>query len=768
MTTTARLRAPATILLLALAACDGTPRPATPLPASGSSRGGRPAPAARRVARAGHGPRADFTPEGAAIGPAGGAGWVFRATPWGIGCDGALAALGGAAPVTRDGRVVYPRPELDEWYERGPRGLEQGFTLAAPPPCRRRGASGVVIALGGGLGAAVAEGGREATLHDAAGREVLRYADLRVVDAAGRELPAAIEARGEALAIRFDDTGAAYPVVVDPTMWEQQQELVAPDANGNDSFGGTVALNGDTAVMGAPGHNDQGSAYVFVGAGMSWTLQQELMASDVESGAQFGVQVAVSGDTAFVGAPDQGSTTGAAYVFARSGTTWTQTEELGDPAGVIGDAFGLSVAIDGTTAIVGAPGTQGGAAYVLVDAGGTWAGQAVLGGSGMFMNGGQGYAFGASVAVSGDTAIVGAPSGGIGGAAYVFLRYGTTWSQQQELTPSDAATGNVFGSSVAIDGDTAVVGSYNYTTEQGAAYVFTRSGTTWTQAQELTPTPPLLEFGFSVALSGSTVVVGGNTSGGPPGEVYVFAPSGGSLALQQVLTASDAAPSDGFGNAVAVDGNVVLAGAPGANDEQGAAYVFLQGSTNGDACTAAGDCFSGNCVDGVCCAVASCPAASLCNEAEHCQAGTGECSMTPINTGQTCSVDGGACLQNPTCQNGTCAGLLNLCSPMDACHDFGACDPSSGLCSNPVTPDGKPCPGGTCVAGVCAPSSGSTSTGTGSGGGAGQPASPGGCGCGVQGSPAGGGVGVGLALLLIARASPRMRKTAPRRKARGR
>ncbi len=167
-----RRAAAAVSALLALAACSEDRR-----------EGSRPA-----VGDA-PGLHTDFTARGAVISPAGGAGWAFQAAPWGLGCDGSLAPLGEAAPESRADRTVYARPGLDEWYVRSPRGVEQGFTLRAPPPCRREGKAGVVIALGAGLPAVVDDGGREARLHDAAGKEVLRYADLHVVDAAGRSSP---------------------------------------------------------------------------------------------------------------------------------------------------------------------------------------------------------------------------------------------------------------------------------------------------------------------------------------------------------------------------------------------------------------------------------------------------------------------------------------------------------------------------------------------------------------------------------------------------
>src|SRR5262249_22684028 len=152
-------------------------------------------------------------------------------------------------------RVDYPREGLAEWYLSGPLGLEQGFTLAAPPPCRARGGRGVVITLrGGGLVASLADGGKTAVLRDGAGRAALGYSDLYVVDAADKEVPASLAAGPEGLAIHLDDEGAVYPVSVDPLVWVAQGALAHGDGSSNDEFGHAVSVSGDTALVGAPEH----------------------------------------------------------------------------------------------------------------------------------------------------------------------------------------------------------------------------------------------------------------------------------------------------------------------------------------------------------------------------------------------------------------------------------------------------------------------------------------------------------------------------------
>src|SRR5439155_928869 len=186
--------------------------------------------------------------------------------------------------------------------------------------------------------------------------------------------------------------------------------------------------------------------------------------------------------------------------------------------------------------------------------------------------------FGTAVAISGDTVVVGAPwdddAGTVSGSAYVFVRSGGTWREQQKLTASDANPRDVFGWAVAINGDAIVVGachnSYPFFSS-GAAYVFVRSGGVWSQQQKLTAgdAAPYDAFGCSVAISGNTVVVGAPTgdsaAASDSGSVYVFKPVGSPSIQESKLTANDAAFNDRFGASVAIRGDLVAAGAPGAD-----------------------------------------------------------------------------------------------------------------------------------------------------------------------------------------------------------
>ena len=286
--------------------------------------------------------------------------------------------------------------------------------------------------------------------------------------------------------------------------------------------------------------------------------------------------MAIAGSTVVVGAPVKNSAAGAAYVFVRSRRAWSQRAELTASVSAPGDEFGSSVVIAGSTVVVVALGTNSdaGAAYVFVRSRRAWSQQAELTAS----DGAPGDFFGLSVAISGSTVVVGAPiKNSVLGAVYVFVRSGTAWSQQAELTASDGAPGDEFGWSVAISRSTVVVGAPIKNSAVGAAYVFVRSGGAWSQQAELTASDgtPRDEFGLSVAISGAAVVVGAPGKNSSTGVAYVFVRSGTAWSQQAELTASDGAPGDFFGFPVAISGATLVVGAFGKNSSAGAAYVFV-------------------------------------------------------------------------------------------------------------------------------------------------------------------------------------------------
>jgi hypothetical protein len=401
--------------------------------------------------------------------------------------------------------------------------------------------------------------------------------------------------------------GSAYVFVRSGATWTQQAKLTVAGGEFNDRFGTSVAISGDTAVVGALGddvgsNNNQGSAFVFTRSGTAWSLQAQLNASDGAAVDQFGTFVAVSGDTAIVGAPlddiganvDQGS----AYVFTRSGTTWSEKVRLTATDGAADDRFGTCVALWGDTAFAGADSDDVGAnsdqgsAWVFSRVGTKWIGPDL---QLLASSGAANDYFGHSVAIEGDTALVGAYSDDVGantdqGSVYVFTRSGSIWTQQAQLTATGGAAGDRFGFSVALSGDTALVGAYfddiGVNNDRGSAYVFTRTGATWTQQAQLTATGGAAndQFGISVALSGDTALVGawlddvGRNSN--QGSAFVFTRSGTTWTQQAQLTASDGAADDVFGFSVALSGDTALVGARGddlgTNAGQGSAYVFTR------------------------------------------------------------------------------------------------------------------------------------------------------------------------------------------------
>ncbi|MBX3221377.1 MAG: FG-GAP repeat protein [Labilithrix sp.] len=686
--------------------------------------------------------------------------WHVEAARWG--CEGALAPVEtvSAALEVDKNRATYRRRGFDEWYLVGGLGVEQGFTIHAAPACRDGSPARVLIELArqGSLEATALVGGGGASLHDpSSGNVVVRYSDLYVVDARGRELPADVVVHDGAIAIRFDDRGATYPVTVDPLIATEQQKLVPAVATDVADFGASTAVSGDTVIVGAPGFSSSmGAAYVFVRSGASWTEQQKLTAGDGAEGDRFGSSVALSGDTAVVGASGHGDDgQGAAYVFVRSGASWTVQQKLTASTPSASAAFGGAAALTGDTAVIGAPAESGkGAAYVFVRSGTSWSEQQMLTAS----DGASGHGFARSVAISGETALVGAYGVSANrGAAYAFVRTGTSWTEQQKLTTSDSAPNDFFGFSVALSGDTAVAGAHVKAAATGAAYVFVRSGASWTQQQKLSAPAPFSgdAFGSSVAVSGDAAVIGASGRALHTGAAYLFTRAGTSWPLQQALPASDVAQNDFFGANLSMTANTVVAGVPQKSANLGQAYVFVlqNDKGNGSACSDGTECASGFCADGVCCNTAcsagtcdacsvaagapssgtcalltgnACDDGSACTRSDTCQAGTcvggndvicfaldqchevgvcdpatGTCSTPTKINGSACN-DDDACTQTDTCQAGRCTGANPVvCAALDACHDIGVCAPASGACSDPTKADGSPCSGGTCQAGTC-------------------------------------------------------------------
>jgi len=338
-------------------------------------------------------------------------------------------------------------------------------------------------------------------------------------------------------------SGSAYVFTRSGTAWwTEQAKLLASDGVAGDWFGCSVSIDGDYAIVGAFGDDGNGvasgSAYVFTRSGTAWTQQVELLASDGATYDYFGHSVSIDGEYAIIGAfydDDNGDTSGSAYIFKRDGTAWTEQAKLLASDGAADDRFGRSVSISGDYAIIGAHydddnGEHSGSAYVFNRSGSAWTEQAKL----LASDGAASDYFGHSVSIDGEYAIVGAfgddDNGEHSGSAYIFKRDGTAWTEQAKLLASDGAADDLFGHSVSISGDYAIIGAY-YDDDNGdwsgSAYIFKRDGTAWTeQAKLLASDGAEMEmFGCSVSIDGEYAIIGAyydDDNGAISGSAYLF------------------------------------------------------------------------------------------------------------------------------------------------------------------------------------------------------------------------------------------------------
>jgi len=399
-----------------------------------------------------------------------------------------------------------------------------------------------------------------------------------------------------------NEVGAAYAYTFSGGVWSPAQELSLRMTKADTYLGTGVAVDGDTAVVGAPfdaspAGDTTGAAYVFQRVGNAWTLRQKLVAEGLTTTAEFGSSVAIRGDTIVVGAEDQAGQ-GAVYVFVRSGASWVfhQRLDASDPSA--GADFGSGVALDGDLMIVGARRhssnfTFEGAAFVFRRSGETWTEEQKL----VSDTPTQGEYFGWSVGLSGNTAVVGAyryqqPAGFLVGAAHVFVRSGATWTRQQKLLP-DVIEPQYFGTGVAISGDTIAVGALGDSDDAagidlcGSIRIFTRTAGVWTQRQKLYAPDRAADdqLGASIAMTADTIVAGAPWDDTPAGEnsgsVYVFSRNGATWSYNTLLVASDAAANDYTAEvsaSVAVSGDTAVVGAYLADvdalRQSGAAYAY--------------------------------------------------------------------------------------------------------------------------------------------------------------------------------------------------
>jgi len=410
-------------------------------------------------------------------------------------------------------------------------------------------------------------------------------------------------------------------------------KLLASDGAVGDELGWAVSVSGNVAFVGArlddDNGPDSGAVYVFRRIGLTWVQEQKLLASDGAAGDQFGNSVSVSGDVAIVGATlddDNGPDSGSAYVFRWNGSSWAQQQKLLASDGAADDRFAAhnSVSVSGNVAVVGEVydddnGTDSGSAYIFrydssqTVCGQLWCEEQKL----LASNGGVSAGFGGSIASHfGDVVIVGAVYGGVGtsGSAYIF-RYdasqtvcGQSWCEEQKLVALDGSVNDLFGYSVSVSDDVAVVGSPLHNDNgpgSGSAYVFRWNGSSWVQEQKLVAADEAADdrVGISVSVSGDVVVVAAyldDDNGTNSGSAYVFRLNGSSWVQEQKLLPSDGAAGDQFGHAVSVSGHTAFVGANWHDDngtDSGSAYVF---NVLGTCCISNGSCeVEGNCQENI-------------------------------------------------------------------------------------------------------------------------------------------------------------------------
>ena len=550
--------------------------------------------------------------------------WGLELESYGVGGEQRQIGKRQAAVKVDGARIAYGWDEtIEEWVVNERAGIEHGFTVRRRP--EGEGRLAIRLRVRGGMRPVGRVEGRSLAFGIDGQVARLGYENLRVWDARGAEVGARFAGERpdvigpDVIRIEVDDDGAVYPLTIDPTITQQaylKASTNGSDGYGDDQFGAAAAINGNIAVIGAPGErsratgvqgderdntaNDSGAAYVFVRNGTVWTQQAYLKASNTEEYDGFGSAVAVYGETVVVGAGQEDSAAtgingnqadnsapdaGAVYVFVRSGSTWSQQAYLKASNTGVGDFFGGAVSIFGETLVVGAVNESSAATG---------------------LNGNQGD-----------------NSSYSSGAVYVFVRNGVTWTQQAYVKAANTGDGDQFGSGVSISADTLVVGAFlessaatgvngsqsdNSAFGAGAAYVFVRSGGIWSQQAYLkaSNTDAGDFFGRAVSISGETVVIGArfessmatavngdetDDSAPETGAAYVFVRNGGVWSQRAYLKASNGERGDGFGSSVAISGGTVVVGAPresgsstGVNGDQsdnrysdaGAAYVFVQ------------------------------------------------------------------------------------------------------------------------------------------------------------------------------------------------
>jgi hypothetical protein len=684
---------------------------------------------------------------------------MLAAAEGGVTVDGAEVRIARGASVT-------------EWWRSLPSGLEQGVTIEERP----EGDGDLVLRMRvQGLRATDDAHGGVVLRDRVTGEARARYAHLYVADADGHAIDAVLIAAGEHIDIRVRDREARYPIVVDPLLFAVQEATLRSGTPAEfASFGLGVAMN-DSGDLVAVAQGNSSTIELFGRVGTMWSPTASVLAPGTIRTEAVAMAFSDSGDRLLVGTPLGPSVPGGGRVFSRSSGTWVEEAFLTDGSACNGHAIGRSVALDGSgsLAVLGATAAcfpnppLSGEAFVFRRTGASWTQEAVLTPPDPTDREG----FGAASAVSGDASriLVGAPTADSGGLVRIFVFDGSSWSLEATL---NGASGAYFGARVALDdtGTRALVASPSVTVAAasgaGRVHVILRTGSTWAEEAVLEAEVPTMfaAFGTGLVLSNdgsrALVSVSGTSS---PGSVTMFVRTGTTWARAGRFSPSDVEASDGFGAAIAgtaaIDRAVVGVPSDDEPDGSGSARVLVlqDAHAQGEPCGASVECVSNFCVDGVCCEIAcgagatDCQACSAaltggadgsclplsptvaptvtcraanggCDSAESCVAGQATCPVDgyqamgtvcraaatdmACDAVETCSGSSPACPTDGVAISGTaCRATTGACDPTESC------DGSSRVCpADVVLPAGTECGGAlprSCTtAGVCDGASG--------------------------------------------------------------
>lgn len=378
------------------------------------------------------------------------------------------------------------------------------------------------------------------------------------------------------------------------------QKLLPDDGKAADQFGYSVAIDGETALVGAlkadtKNSKDSGAAYVYSLSSSGWQQQAKLVAEPAYADDTIGGNVALKNNTALLGASrrdDKGKDAGAAFAFEKKGDLWLQTQVLTALDAKAGDAFGQSIALTEQFLVIGAPHSDSphkdsGAAYVYIRDKNTWQFQTKL----TAIDGAAGDLFGISVAIDGRTILVGADLNDEraekAGAVYAYVFDGEQWRHQAKLMASDGANTDIFGVRVALFADTALISARRddiagVGTDAGSAYIFERRKGKWTQTKKLVAPDGNADdrFARGVALNQETALISAmhhDANGNNAGALYVFKKQQGQWRYSSKILASDGVSEDRFGWNVALTEKAAIIAAPHRDDNgsaSGAAYVL--------------------------------------------------------------------------------------------------------------------------------------------------------------------------------------------------